>query len=153
MLETDYNRILNIIENCTDESKLYTFIENAERKHIFEVRDAAIRKLEALVPQHKKGTLEYDFWQTLRLYELVLREDRKTKVRLYKTREEVKKAGVVETLSRWPIERLHQWAFNRLCTDGKEKMTGEGVIIRHADKFAPETVTAAQLRLQEAKIN
>lgn len=149
----DYAHILDNISRCQDPQKLKNFIYNANRKNADVVRNAAVRQLSSLIPDHKPGTLEHDFWQSLNAYETILREDRKTKVRLRKTREKVELVGIEQTISDWALLRLHNWAFNRLVEVGLADLTGEAVILRYPKRFSSKTRAAARKRLAEVNIN
>lgn len=150
---SEYTRILTLINNCDDPEKLEIFIQNARRKNVAEVRDAAMLRLASILPAFPEGSLEYDFWRTLCLYEITLSGKRRTKVRLNKTRAKVESSGLVQTLSDWTEKGLHRWIFNQLITDGMMDYTGEAVILRHSKTFSPKTRAAARKRLADAGIN
>ena len=145
--EPDYSRVLELISTCDDPAKLQKFIENAARKNVQEVRDAAVIRLTSLTPENRPGTLEYDFWRTLKAYERALREQGKPNVRLLKSREKVASQGVEKTLTDWATLKLHKWVFDYLVQNGMSDLTGESVILRHADRFDDITIVAAKARL------
>ncbi len=144
---TDYSKILETIAACKDVSKLNNYIENATKKDVPIVRDAALRQLGSLTPKYDPGTLEYDFWKTIKAYELVLREDDKTTVNLFRTRKQAETDGIEQTLSEWVLDKSHAWVFNALVEIGKSDMTGEGVVLKHKERFEEAVVEAATERL------
>ena len=115
----DYTKILETIAACKDVSKLNNYIDNAIRKNVSIVREAAIRQLASLTPNYEPGTLEFDFWKTVKTYELVLWEDEKTTVNLFKTRKKAETNGVEITLLEWVLNKSHGWVFNTLVEMGK----------------------------------
>lgn len=143
----DYTKVLETIATCKDVSKLNNYIDNATRKNVAIVREAAMRQLESLTPNHETGTLEHDFWKTIRTYERVLHEDEKTTVSLFKTRKEAETEGIEKTLSEWVLNKSHGWVFNILVELGKPELTGESVVLRHPDKFEESIIEAAHERL------
>lgn len=143
----DYTKILETIAACKDVSKLNNYIDNATRKNVSIVREAAIRQLASLIPNYEPGTLEFDFWKTVKTYELVLREDEKTTVNLFKTRKKAEAKGIEITLSEWVLNKSHGWVFNTLVEMGKPELTGESVVLRYADRFDEAIVEAATERL------
>jgi len=145
--EPNYSKILGVISTCKSTAKLYNFIDNAERKNVPIVLEAAIRRLASLVPDYAIGSFEYDFWKTLRTYELVLREDGQTNARLFKTREKVECEGIEKVLSDWAMLKLNQWVFDHLIEKGMSDLTGESVILRHKERFAEDVIEAATQRL------
>lgn len=143
----DYTKILETISTCKDASKLNNYIDNAVRKNAPIVRDAAMRQLASLAPKYEQGTLEHDFWKTIKTYELVLREDEKTTVNLFKTRKKAETEGIEKTLSDWVVNKSHSWVFNSLVEIGKPGLTGESVVLRYQKHFDEAVVEAAQERL------
>ena len=143
----DYTKILETIAACKDVSKLNNYVDNATRKNVQIVKDAAMRQLASLSPNHEPGTLEHDFWKTIKTYELVLREDEKTTVNLYKTRKQAETEGIEKTLSEWVMNKSHGWVFNSLIEIGKLELTAESVVLRHPDKFEESIIEAANERL------
>ena len=143
----DYTKILETIASCKDVLKLNNYIENATRKNVSIVREAAMRQLASLTPNYELGTLEFDFWKTVKTYELVLREDENTTVNLFKTRKKAENEGIDITLSEWVLNKSHGWVFNTLVEMGKPEFTGESVVLRHADRFDEAVVEAATERL------
>ena len=146
----DYTKTLETIAACKDVSKLNNYIDNATRKNVPIVRDAAMRQLAALTPKYEPGTLEHDFWKTIKIYERVLREDEKTTVRLFKTRKKAKTEGIEKTLSEWVFNKSHGWVFNTLIELGKPELTGESVVLRYSDRFDEAVIEAATERLDTA---
>lgn len=144
---TDYSKILETIAACEAFSKLNNFIDNATRKNVPIVRDAAVRRLASLTPNHESGTLEFDFWKTVKTYEIILREDEKTTVNLFKTRKKAETEGIELTLSEWILNKSHGWVFNTLVVMGKPELTGESVVLRHSARFDEAVVEAAAERL------
>jgi len=143
----DYTKVLETIATCKDVSKLNNYIDNATRKNVSIVREAAMRQLESLTPNHEVGTLEHDFWKTIKTYERVLREDEKTTVSLFKTRKKAETEGIEKTLSEWVLNKSHGWVFNTLVELGKPELTGESVVLRYSDRFEEAVIEAATGRL------
>ena len=112
-----------------------------------------MRQLESLTPNHETGTLEHDFWKTIRTYERVLHEDEKTTVSLFKTRKKAETEGIEKTLSEWVLNKSHGWVFNILVELGKPDLTGESVVSRHSGHFDNAVVEAANERLEAANLN
>lgn len=135
--------------NGTDDKKgLESLIENAKRLGYPKVEEAAFRRLISLHPEYEPGSIDHEFWSMVMAFEYVLTEERGRTTRLGRTRPKALKVGVVKT--------LEDWAKNKKVTDGFEMLkereildlSGEAIVIRHPDEFAPEVVEAAKRRLE-----
>ena len=148
--QDDYSRVVKTIAACEDIDKLNNFLENAIRKNVPEVRDAAVQKLASLMPNFEPGTLEHDFWKTIKTYELVLREDEKTTVHLFRTRKKAAVEGIEKTMSDWVLHKAHGWVFDALIEIGKPEMTAESVVLRYPERFDEAVIDVAMERLDSA---
>ena len=149
---SDHSRILAFIAQCDDAEKLRTLIKNARDRGGTEVADAAFRKLVSLVPSERPGTVEHDFWQMVNAFEHTLTEERGKTTRLTRTRQKVERVGVVQTLRDWAISERETDGFQMLLDRGMAELTGEAIVLRHAGRFEPEVVVAAERRLIDAGV-
>lgn len=149
----DYAKILNLIAGSDDPDKLRTWIENARKGQQKEIRDAAFRRLIAILPKETPGTVEYDLWQTIYAFEHVLSDERGKTTRLSRTRQKVARVGEVETLKDWAVSTKSTDGFKMLIERNMPELTGEAIVLRHAGKFASDVVAAARKRLEEAGID
>lgn len=149
---------LDRVAEMDDPDKLRNLMLNAERMGVDTVREAAFRRL-ALVQTDvqtgasdtEAGSTEYDLWQTIFAYEQLLREDRGKAVRLTKTRTKLTKSGAVKALETFADATDDTGSFDTLVARGWSDMTGEAVILRHADNFDAATRDAAFARLEAAR--
>lgn len=142
----DYSRILNIISSCRDVDKLTTFMINAQRKNVPEVRDAAIKQMDALLPIHKTGSFETAFWDMFATYRKVLLEHGRPIYRLSKARQMALDEGEVEALIHWVTHTEQVWAFDYLNTHGLSKKTAESLVLRFPKRFTSKLREEAKLR-------
>ena len=143
----DHSKILAYVATCEDPGELRQLIANAQgRPNSKPVADAAFRRLIGLVPGEEPGTLAHDFWSTILAFEQMLTEERGKTTRLARTRQKLARVGVVETL-RGFAEGPPTAGFKMLVERSMREHTGEALIVRHADRFDPATVAAAQARL------
>ena len=149
----DYSRVLEAIEKMRDPDQLRNTIRNARTKGVDEVVEAAFRRLVEVLPEAKPGTVEHDFWRTIAAFEEVLREERGKTVRLTRTRQKIAKVGVKQTLADFATDPHVPEGFKMLMDRQMPELTGEATIIRFADDFSPEVVSAARLRLVEAGVD
>jgi hypothetical protein len=149
----DYSRVLDAIGKIDDPQQLRNTIKNARTKGVDEVAAAAFLRLVEILPEHKPGTVEHDFWRTIGAFEEALREARGKAVRLAKTRLKITRSGVKQALADFSTDPTSAEGFRMIMDRQLPELTGEAVILRHADDFSPEVVSAARLRLSEAGVN
>ena len=149
----DLTKILALVEGCDDAEKLRMWIINARKKGEASIADAAFRRLIAILPKEKPGTVEHDFWQMVQAFEYTLSEERGKNTRLFRTRQKVAKAGVVQTLRDWAVGSQEMAGFKMLLERGMPEFTGEAITLRHPEHFEPPVLEAAQQRLTAAGVD
>ena len=149
----DYTKILGLIAASNEPEKLRTWITNARKEGQEDVAAAAFRRLIAILPKEKPGTVEYDFWQTVHAFEHVLSEERGKTTRLSRTRQKVARVGEIQTLKDWALSAQSTDGFTMLLERKMPELTGEAIVLRHASRFSSEVVTAARRRLEDAGVD
>jgi len=149
----DNTKIIQLISNCKEPSKLRAWIRNAQTKGVKDVADAAFRQLISVLPSAKPGTVEYDFWRTIHAFEQTLSEERGKTTRLSRTRQKVSRVGEVQTLKDWALSKKQTDGFDMLLERGMPELTGEAIVLRHPDKFDGDVVGAASDRLCNAGVD
>ena len=150
---TDHSKIIAQIHQCNDPKKLRQWRENALNKDAKDVADAAFRQLISIVPSEKPGTVEHDFWQTINAFECVWTEERGKTTRLVRTRQKVKRVGVIKTLEDWALDTKKTDGFKKLLEYGMPEYTGEAIVLRHPDEFSQDVRDAAKRRLDKAGVD
>jgi hypothetical protein len=150
---SDYAKILALISACDDVTKLRNWIANARKENQKDVEDAAFRRLIEILPKEAPGTVEHDFWRTVHAFEHMLSEERGKTTRLARTRQKVARVGEIGTLRDWAIGSKSTEGFTMLMERNMPELTGEAIVLRHADRFDAAVVTAACKRLEEAGVN
>jgi len=149
----DHTKALALIESCDDAEKLRVWITNARKSGEDGVAEAAFRRLIAVLPKEKPGTIEHDFWQTIFAFEHVLSEERGKTTRLARTRQKVARVGEIQTLKDWALSSVKTDGFAMLLERNMPELTGEAIVLRHANSFEAAVVAAAQRRLEEAGVD
>ncbi|SDZ23416.1 hypothetical protein SAMN05444004_10861 [Jannaschia faecimaris] len=139
------------VDGMEDLEKLRNLMANADRMGVMPVRDAAFRRLALIQTEGEPGTIEYDALQTIFAYEQLVREELGKAKRLTRTRMKLTKSGAVNALSDFPTATAEYSAFDTLIARGLQDLTGEAVILRHADDFDSATRDKAEARLEAAK--
>lgn len=146
----DYSRILNIIEDCEDGEKLTIIFQNALRKKVEIVANAARSKLKRLIPKYKLDSFENQFWNTFSAYEDLLLDNAKPVTILNETRLEALANGEVAALTNW-INAGHQsWALHALVSMKQGLYTAEKLSLNFPDLFDGGTLETARKRLKHA---
>ncbi|MBJ7541951.1 hypothetical protein JDN41_00075 [Rhodomicrobium udaipurense] len=149
----DSAKIVAMIAACDDPDKLRQWIANAKRGRAKDVEEAAFRRLIEVLPKEQPGSVEHDFWRTVHAFEHVLSEERGKTTRLARTRQKVVRVGEVETLKDWALGTKSTDGFATLIERCMPELTGEAIVLRHADHFDATVVEAARKRLEEAGVD
>lgn len=137
------------IADCEDRQKLDAFAKNAEAKCQNELRDAALQKMWKLAGLNFSDPLDRDFHAMLAAYEHFLLEKHGRNLKAAYTRRALANKGVIGTLKDWAAAAKPTEGFKRLVDAKLSYFTGECVIVRHANRFPPETVESARQRLAD----
>jgi hypothetical protein len=149
----DTARILEAIARCDDPDLLRQWWENAKRSGELEVAEAAFRRLIAILPADRPGTVEHEFWAMIHAFEQILSSERGRTTRLSRTRQKVARDGVAKTLADWACDRHVTDGFRMLLDRGIPELTGEAIVLRHAREFPQDVVAAARRRLLDAGVD
>lgn len=149
----DEAKLLELIAACDDPRKLRVWIENARKERRADIEATAFRRLVAILLKEKPGTVEHDFWRTIHAFEHVLSEERGKTTRLARTRQKVARVGEIETLKGWATSTKSTDGFDMLLERKMPELTGEAIVLRHADRFEAAVVEAARRRLEGAGID
>jgi hypothetical protein len=150
---SDHTKILASIGASTDADQLRRFRENAQKKGVTVVADAAFRRLIEILPEQAPGSIEHDFWMTIHAFEEVLRDERGITVRLSRTRQKIGRVGVKQTLIDFATSKAPTDGFNMLIERGLPELTGEALVLKHSGAFDLGVQNAAKQRLEDAGVD
>jgi hypothetical protein len=150
---SDPAKILGLIATCDDPEKLRSWITNARKGGDKRIADAAFRRLISVLPKEQPGTVRHDFWQTIHAFEHVLSEERGKTTRLARTRQKVARVGEVQTLKDWALSSKSTDGFTMLIERNMPELTGEAIVLQHADQFGADVLAAANRRLIQAGVD
>jgi hypothetical protein len=150
---SDHTKILASIAASTDADQLRRFRENAQKKGVTVVADAAFRRLIEILPEQAPGSIEHDFWMTIHAFEEVLRDERGKTVRLSRTRQKIGRVGVKQTLIDFATSKAPTDGFNMLIERGLPELTGEALVLKHSGAFDLGVQNAAKQRLEDAGVD
>jgi hypothetical protein len=151
--QPDHSKILVAIEKIDDPARLRQMMVNADKQGVKPVYDAAFRRLVEMLPEAEPGTIEHDFWQTIHAFEQILREERGKTVLLSRTRQKLKRVGVMQTLADFATATAATQGFEMLIARNLPELTGEAIVLRHSSRFAPNVVAGARARLEGAGVD
>lgn len=144
---------LERIPTMDDAAKLRTMRLNALRLGSAQVADAVFQRLVRIVPGEKPGSVEHDFWTSIHAHEEMLTEKNGKATRMSRTRQKATKEGVVKVLEAFATAAKPADGFQMLLDRKMPELTGEAVILRHPEAFAPSVVEAARRRLAGAGVD
>jgi hypothetical protein len=106
-------------------------------------------RLYEVQPSEKKGTLEYDVWQSIYALEGELSHERGKTTRLSRTRQKIARHGEQGTVTDLVLGKVSD-GFRMLVERDMPRLTFEAVALRHPDRFDSAVILAAEERLQES---
>ncbi len=99
------------------------------------------------------GELEREFWTAVAAAEEISTQKNGKTTRLSRTRQKVARVGVVRCLTDWALDPKVTQGFSILVEGEHPELTGEAIVVRHADKFPADAVTSAKKKLAEHGID
>jgi hypothetical protein len=143
----DNSKMLAFVATCTEPDKLKSLIRNAQERGATDIEDAAFRRLVSILPSEQPGTVAYDLWRTIYAFEHILSQERNRTTLLSRTRQKITRVGETQTLVDWALDQGETKGFTMLLERRMPELTGEAIVLRHADDFEPHVVNAARARL------
>lgn len=147
-----HTKLIEKIQTMDDPKALRALIRNARDRKAADVEEAAFRRLVSIVPGERPGSVAYDFWQMVNAFEFMLSQERGRTTQLGRTRQKIKRVGVVQILEDWALSEKAAPGFDKLLAWGMTELTGEAIVLRHADQFSEEVRHAARKRLTDAGV-
>lgn len=144
---------LERIAELTDPAALRGMLANARAKGAETVGRAALLRLAEILPEATPGSVEHDFWRTIHIFEEMLTDERGRTTRLSRTRQKITRVGVLKTLEDFCLARSATDGFRMLIERGLPELTGEAVVLRHADRFPEPLLAAARARLSSSGVD
>ena len=142
-------RAHEIVAKCTDPKQLRQIAANAHRKGEEQLRRAAMLRLYEVQPSEKKGTLEYNVWQSIYALEGELSHERGKTTRLFRTRQKIARDGEQGTVADLVLGKVSD-GFTMLVERDLPELTFEAVAMKHPSRFDRKVLSAAEKRLREA---
>jgi hypothetical protein len=138
------------ISEYTDQAALRNLMQNAKRLKRDDIWQQAFRRLCELEGLNQRDPLHRDFYATLRAYEELLTQKHGRTTRANRTRQKLRNKGVIQCLEDWAISSAPTEGFKLLVDSGMPELTGEHLVIKYADRFTPDAVAAAKMRLGDS---
>lgn len=148
MTDAATRKALETIAGCHDPKQLRQIAANAGRLANEQVREAARRRLYAILPSEAPGTLEYEVWQSIHALEDTLTAERGKTTRLARTRQKIGRDKEEATVADLIMKRASD-GFRMLVERNLPELTFEAVALRHPDRFDDAVLEAARARLAE----
>jgi hypothetical protein len=142
-------RALELIAKCNDPKQLRQIASNAHIRGEEQVRRAAMLRLYEVQPSEKKGTLEYDVWQSIYALEGELSHERGKTTRLSRTRQKIARDGERGTVADLVLGKVSE-GFRMLVERDMPELTFEAVALRHANRFDEPVLASANQRLRDS---
>ncbi len=141
------------LDKFTDPDKLRKLMANAQRlgheDYAFQIQI----RIAQLAGLKFKDPLEREFWTAVTCAEEIKTQQNGKTTKLAKTRLKHKKVGAMGCLADWAMEAGPTEGFQILVDHGRAELTGEAIVVRHAERFSAEVVTGAARKLEAQGIS
>jgi hypothetical protein len=132
-----------------DATKLRNLMTNAKRLGREDIYFDAVRQIARIEGLNIEDPLEADFAVTMRALEEALTAETGPPKRVSRTKQKLKRAGVMQTLANLAASPTPSQGFIKLVEFKMADMSAEALILKYKAEFDEETVGAARKRLAE----
>jgi hypothetical protein len=136
------------ISEYIDPKELRQIMENAERIGRMDVYWQAFERLCLLEGLQFNDPLDRDFHSMLAAYEELLTAKNRRRTTASRTRAKLRNKGVLRCLEDWALSKTQTAGFELLMANGLDHLTGEGLVLKYKERFAPHVVDAAKKRIE-----
>lgn len=144
---------LAVIATSTDAEQLKCIMANAKRLGVPAVYNAAFAKRLSLMPDDAPGTVSHDMWKSIFALEQLRSEEAGKTILLSRTRQKLKRVGVMKLLEDFALHKTTTEGFDMLIERSLPELTGEAIVLRHRQHFAESVVLAATARLENVGVD
>ncbi len=134
-------------DTLDDPTLLRNLMKNAQAAGRLDLVLRCQIRLARLAGREYDDELESEFWQAVAVAEELASQRNGRTTRLSRTRQKVKRVGVVQCLIDWALDPSVTQGFTILVGGGHPELTGEAIVVRHADRFSADAVAAARAKL------
>ncbi|WP_182179433.1 hypothetical protein [Methylobacterium radiotolerans] len=134
-------------QNLDDVEQVRRLMASAERLNVQDLVTACIRRISELEGRRFADPVERRFWEIISVFEELLTKENGRTSRAARTREKVKRVGVVQTLDDIAASSKPSEGFRRLMDAGLSDYLFEYLVLENPDRFTSRAVTAAGNRL------
>lgn len=129
--------------------KCEIFAKNAtERDHPDLAKEARQRAIQLRAEQYgAKTTAEKEAWEAICAYEEILTKRHGKKTRASRTRQMIKRHGIIAAIERAVNRPTETQGYETLVAMGLEERAFEALILRHPDRFGEESIAISRKRV------
>lgn len=137
------------INSSTSLKDLRSFMINAKKAGRMDLYWDAFKRICVLQAKSDRVPVVADFWVAIAAVEELLFIKHGRRLKAQRTRNKVQKVGEMQCLIDWVMRPTETEGFHMLVDAGLVDLTGEAIVVKHANSFDPDVVFAAEARLQE----
>jgi hypothetical protein len=138
------------IAKCVDLSRLREGMKNAKARQRMDIYWQAFRRLCEIEGLNYDSPLEREFYSTLAAYEELLSEKNGKTTKASRTRQKLRRTGVIQCLEDWAIANTPTDGFKLLIDAGLIELTGEYMVLKYPAHFSDKARERARQRLEQA---
>lgn len=138
------------VEKITDKTVVDAILKRAKSEKNLDLINRCIRQRAILEGREHDDPLLAELWTAVNALEAARTEEAGKTIRLSRTRQVMAKKSAHEILSGWALAKSETDGFSMLKDRAMLDLSGEAIILRHAERFDEEIVEAARSRLKSA---
>jgi hypothetical protein len=140
-------------ETLKDPQLVRNLLANAQRAGRDDLVFACQVRLAKLEGAKYETPIEREFWAAISAAEEIATQRNGRTTRLNRTRQKVARVGIMKCLEDWAFQKGMTQGFDILVQGGHPELTGEAIVVRHAEDFSDDAVQAAKKRLTDFGID
>lgn len=135
--------IINLLktpEECIQLAQVFTALAQQATRRAIELR---------ALTHGNETDVEKKLWEVIYAYEEVLTKKNKRRTLASRTRQMIKRYGIIEAAERAVNRKIEASGYKVLVDMGLQDLTFEAVIVTYPESFSPQIVELAKVRLNE----
>jgi len=122
-------------DTVSDPKLLRNLMQNADKAGMHDLVLKCQIRIAQLAGQKFDDKLEREFWIAVTTAEELATQKNGRTTRLARTRQKAKRVGAIQCLVDWASDPQTTQGFAILINGGHAELTGEAIVVRHADNF------------------
>ena len=140
-------------DTLSDVAKLRNLLANAEKQGISELAFRCRARIAEVRSQPYSEGIEREFWNAIFIAEEIASQKNGKPTRLSRTRDKVKRVGVLRTVMDLAENAKTSPGFRLLIDARRPDLTAEAIVLRNRSDFSDDQIRASEIKLANAGVS